>query len=169
VNTALLTAVFLVLQPLLQFLSSSFSKSVGHNCSGARLGMRADNQLSRWLGMKKSDTRASWYFHTISFVAGSISRTRENGNEWPSKYNLTLSAVNAQRYCAHHNGREVDRAKTVRCTSLGQPRNWHQMVTMIPVNPVSPPNSPLRNPMPPSAGTPNCIGLSAGRAKPYML
>jgi hypothetical protein len=85
-----------------------------------------------------------------------------------SKYNLTLSAVNAQRYCAHHNGREVDRVKTVRCTSFGQPRNWHQMVTMIPVNPFGPPNSPLRNPMPPSAETPTCIGLNAGRGKPYM-
>ena len=162
---------------------------MGHNCSGARLGMRADNQLSSWLGLQKSGTRASWYFHTISFVAGSISRTRENGNEWSnrcgplSKGNRCPSermygacwperggapAVNAQRYCAHHNGREVDRVKTVRCTSFGQLRNWHQMVTMIPVNPVSPPNSPLRNPMPPSAETPTCIGLNAGRAKPYM-
>ena len=55
--------------------------------------------------------------------------------------------------------------KTVRWTSFGQPRNWHQMTATIPTRPVSPPSSPLRNPIPMSAGTPPCTGSSAGRAR----
>ena len=155
-------------------------------CITASLCSRA--RSTRRGGRATPHIRAQGRRRNLAF--GEISRTRENGNEWSnrcgplSKGNRCPSermygacwperggapAVNAQRYCAHHNGREVDRVKTVRCTSFGQLRNWHQMVRMIPVNPVSPPNSPLRNPMPPSAGTLNCIGLSAGRAKPYML
>lgn len=55
--------------------------------------------------------------------------------------------------------------KTVRCTSFGQPRNWHQMVTMIPVSPVSPTKQPVKD-SDADVGPelPNCTGLNAGRA-----
>src|SRR4051812_28353756 len=77
----------------------------------------------------------------------------------PSIYNLAVSAVTAPAtlndtalitMAARLTGWE-----TVRCMSFGQPRNWHQMVTMIPVSPVSPPSTPFENPMAMSAATPN--------------
>src|SRR5258707_1329778 len=74
----------------------------------------------------------------------------------PSRNSFTISAVSAplapSQAAVMALVAMMTGWKTVRCMSLVQPRNWHQMTTMIPPGPVSPPSSPLRNPIPMSAG-----------------